>query len=103
MMNAAIEATVPTERSIPPVSMARVWQAARIARGTAARIVDPTQLGVTTPGWASCIRTTSSTRSAVSGISGRSRSSLRVRSATPVPPPLGTVPACAVMRVPAAA
>ena len=28
MMNAAIEATVPTDRSMPPVSIARVWQAA---------------------------------------------------------------------------
>ncbi len=103
MMNAAIEATVPTDRSMPPVSIASVWAAPRIASGTAARIVEPTQLWVTTPGWASCIRTTSSTRSAVSGMSGRSRRSRRVRSATPTrPPPLGTMPACAVTTVPAA-
>ena len=31
--NPAIEATAPTERSIPPVSIVSVWQPARIARG----------------------------------------------------------------------
>ena len=45
MMNAAIEATMPTDRSMPPVSIASVWQAARIASGTAARIVDPDPVG----------------------------------------------------------
>ena len=40
MMNAAIEAIIPTERSMPPVSIVSVWQAARIASGTAARIAD---------------------------------------------------------------
>ncbi len=44
-MNAAIEATVPTDRSMPPVSMLSVWHAARIASGTAARIVDPDPVG----------------------------------------------------------
>ena len=102
MMNAAIEATVPTDRSMPPVSIASVCAAARIASGIAARIVEPTQPWVRTPGCASCIRTTSSTRSAVSGMSGRSRRSRRVRSATPTLPPVATVPACAVMSAPAA-
>ena len=32
--NPAIEATAPTDRSMPPVSIARVWQPARIASGT---------------------------------------------------------------------
>ena len=49
-MNAAIEATVPTDRSMPPVSIASVWQPARIASGIAARMVKPTQVGLTVPG-----------------------------------------------------
>ncbi len=46
MMNAAIEAIIPTDRSMPPVSIVSVWHAARIASGMAARTVTPTQLGV---------------------------------------------------------
>ena len=45
MTKAAIEAIAPTDRSMPPVSMARVWQPARIASGTAARSVDPEPVG----------------------------------------------------------
>ena len=33
MTNPAIEATAPTDRSMPPVSIVSVWQAARIASG----------------------------------------------------------------------
>ena len=40
----------PTDRSMPPVSIVRVWQPARIASGTAARMVTPTQAGLTMPG-----------------------------------------------------
>ena len=32
--NPAIDATAPTDRSMPPVSMVSVWQPARIASGT---------------------------------------------------------------------
>ena len=49
----AIEATAPTERSMPPVSIVSVWQPARIARGTAARSMTPAQSGPTMPGRAS--------------------------------------------------
>ena len=41
----AIDATAPTERSIPPVSIVRVWQPARIASGIAARRVMPIHVG----------------------------------------------------------
>ena len=40
MTYAVIEATTATDRSMPPVSMVSVWQAARIASGIANRIVD---------------------------------------------------------------
>ena len=39
--NPAIEATVATERSMPPVSIVSVWQPARMARGTEARMITP--------------------------------------------------------------
>ncbi len=39
----AIEATKPTDRSMPPVSIVSVWQPARMASGTAARTITPTQ------------------------------------------------------------
>ena len=68
--NAAIDAIVPTERSMPPVSIASVWQPARIASGIAARIAMATQLGLRVPGWTSSRTMTSATSSAVSGISG---------------------------------
>ena len=37
--NPAIDATAPTDRSMPPVSIVSVWQPARIASGTAARTI----------------------------------------------------------------
>ena len=40
--NPASDATAPTDRSMPPVSIASVWQPARIASGIAARSVTPT-------------------------------------------------------------
>ena len=51
--NPAIEATAPTDRSMPPVSIVSVWQPARIASGTAARMMTPTQSALTMPGLAS--------------------------------------------------
>ena len=75
MTKAAIDATVPTDRSMPPVSIARVWQPARIARGTAARRVTPTHAAPTVPGAASSRATTRSPSRIVSGISGLSRRS----------------------------
>ena len=39
----AIDATAPTERSMPPVSIVSVWQPARMARGTAAWTMTPDQ------------------------------------------------------------
>ena len=79
MMNAAIEATVPTDRSMPPVSIASVWQPARIASGIAARIVEADPVVVwTVPGWASSRTTMRMTSSAVSGMSGRSRNRRRL-------------------------
>ena len=48
--NPAIDATAPTDRSMPPVSIVSVWQPARIASGTAARTMTPTQSGVDDPG-----------------------------------------------------
>ena len=50
MMNAAMDAIVPMDRSMPPVSIASVWHAARMASGIAARIVAPTQSGLRTAG-----------------------------------------------------
>ena len=46
----AIEPTAPTERSMPPVSIASVCAPARIASGTAARMMTPAQPALTTPG-----------------------------------------------------
>ena len=48
--NPAIEATAPTDKSIPPVSIAIVWHPARMASGTAARMMPPAQAALTTPG-----------------------------------------------------
>ena len=50
MTYAVIDATTATERSMPPVSIVRVWQAAMIARGIANRIVLDTHVAVTIPG-----------------------------------------------------
>ena len=63
--NAAIEATAPTDRSMPPVSIASVWQAARIASGTAARDdrAGPPGCAIT-PGAASSDTTTSTAEQA---------------------------------------
>ncbi len=48
--NPDIEATDPTERSMPPVSIVSTWQPARIARGTAVRRIPPAQVALTWPG-----------------------------------------------------
>ena len=76
-MKAAIEAIMPTDRSMPPVSMVSVWQAARMASGMAARTVTPTQTSSTVPGWMSSRPTTSRISRPVNGTSGRSRKSRR--------------------------
>jgi len=70
MRNAAIEATAPTDRSMPPVSIAIVWQPARIARGVAARIVVASQLPLTIPGFASSRTATRTARRMRSGMIG---------------------------------
>ena len=46
MTKPAIDATSPTDRSMPPVSMVSVWHPARIASGTAARRIDADPVGV---------------------------------------------------------
>ena len=68
-----MEATTATDRSIPPVSMVNVWQAAMMASGIANRSVPDTQLAVTMPGCTICRTTTSRASSPNSGTSGRSR------------------------------
>ena len=74
-MNAAMDPTVPTDRSMPPVSIASVWHPARIARGIAARMVKPTQVVWTVPGWTSSRTPMRMNSSTVRGMSGRSRNS----------------------------
>ncbi len=69
----AIDATAPTDRSMPPVSIVRVWQPARMASGTAARSIVPTQSAETMPGRASSLAMTSRSSRKRSGMSGRSR------------------------------
>ena len=75
--NPAIDATAPTDRSMPPVSIVSVWQPARIASGTAARMIAPTQLGVTMPGRTSSLTTTRTPSRPISGMIGRSRNRRR--------------------------
>src|SRR5690242_12856607 len=83
--NPAIEATALTDRSIPPVSIVSVWQAARIARGTALRTITPAQLGVTIPGEAIPMTITRIARRPLSGMIGWSRNRLRRRAAVTLP------------------
>ena len=64
----AIEATAPTERSMPPVSIVSVWQPARIASGTAARRMTPTHSGPTMPGRTRSLTTTRTASRPSSGI-----------------------------------
>ena len=73
MTKPAIDATAPTERSIPPVSIVSVWQPARIASGTAVRTITPAHDGVTMPGEAIAMTTTRIASSPVRGTTGRSR------------------------------
>ena len=47
-------ATVPTERSMPPVSMVMVWQPASMASGIANLTVLAIQRSLTMPGRRSC-------------------------------------------------
>ena len=63
-------ATVPTERSMPPVSMAMVWQPAKMASGMANLMVVAIQAGLTMPGRMICSATTSATKRRMRGISG---------------------------------
>ena len=67
-----IEATAPTERSMPPVSIVSVWHPARIARSTAARRMTLTHSGLTMPGRTRSLMTTRTARRPSSGIIGRS-------------------------------
>jgi hypothetical protein len=80
-MNPAAEATAPTDRSMPPVSIARVWQAARSASGMAACTVKPMNCGPMLPGLTIANTMTSRTRSPVNGTIGRSRKRRRHASA----------------------
>ena len=59
-MKAAMVATVATERSMPPVSMARVWQPASMASGMANFTVLAIQRSLTMPGRRICSTTTRS-------------------------------------------
>ena len=79
MMKAAIVATVPTERSMPPVSMVMVWQPARMASGMANLMVLAIQRSLTMPGRRICRTTTSATSSTISGTSGWSLMKRRMR------------------------
>ena len=63
-------ATVATERSMPPVSMVRVWQPASIASGIANFTVLAIQRSLTMPGRRICSTTTSRTSRTRSGTSG---------------------------------
>jgi hypothetical protein len=74
-MNAAIEATNATDRSMPPVSMVSVWQAARIASGMANFTVVPIHVGFTVPGWTTWRSTTRQSNSPRRGMMGWSRTS----------------------------
>ena len=78
--NPTIDATAPTDRSMPPVSIVSVWQPARIASGIAVRRMTAAQLGETIPGAASWITTTGRTSRPMSGTIGRSRNSARTAS-----------------------
>ena len=55
---------------MPPVRKVRVWQAARMASGIAARSVVPTHPGLMTSGLMTKIRATSTASSPMSGTSG---------------------------------
>ena len=68
--NPDIEATAPTERSMPPVRNVSVWQHARTANGIAARSVTPTQPGLMTSGLSVKKSPTSRPSRPRSGISG---------------------------------
>jgi hypothetical protein len=73
--NPDIDATAPTERSMPPVSIVSVWQPARIASGTAARSVTPRNSELNTPGRASSRTLRRIASSPSNGMIGRSRNS----------------------------
>ena len=69
----AMVATEAAERSIPPVYMVMVWQAASMASGIANLTVLATQRGLRIPG---CIISSAATRaksSRISGMTGQSR------------------------------
>ena len=70
MTNALIVATTPADRSIPPVSIVKVWQAASIARGMANLIVLPAQRSLTMPGRMISSSATSASSNRMSGITG---------------------------------
>ena len=72
MMKALIVATVPTDRSMPPVSIVMVWQPARIASGMANFAVLAIQRSLTMPGRRIWRITTRMTSRMISGMSGRS-------------------------------
>ena len=69
-MKALIVATVPTERSMPPVSIVMVWQPARMASGIANLIVLAIQRSLTMPGRRNSSATTSRMKRTISGTIG---------------------------------
>jgi hypothetical protein len=71
--NPTIEATAPTDRSIPPVSIVSVWQPARIASGMAVLMITLAQDGETMPGDARPITRTRIASRTSRGTTGRSR------------------------------
>ena len=69
-MKAAIVAAVPTERSMPPVSMVMVWQPASSASGIANFTVLAIQRWLTMPGLRICSTITSRISRTISGTIG---------------------------------
>ena len=72
-----MDATAAAERSIPPVSMVSVWEAARMASGIASLTIVAAQLMVTNPGRINSKTTTRMISRPTSGITGESRISDR--------------------------
>jgi hypothetical protein len=77
----AIDATAPTDRSIPPVSIVSVWQPARIASGMAARAIVLSQSAVRMPGRTISLAMMITTSRTSSGMIGCSRISRRMPAA----------------------
>ena len=93
-----MDATTATDRSIPPVSIVNVWQAAMIASGIANRSVPDNQLAVMIPGCAICRTRTSRPSRTNSATSGRSRIQARATASMDRSPAVATAGAHVVAR-----